>query len=217
MHFIFCVLPFFVFILCYQQKKWQAQLRGLVEAWSGAELELTDIYGMRRYEEGARLLTHVDREQTHALSLIVNVAQQDIRKPWPVEIYDLEDRLHQITMEPGDIVYYESARCLHGRMQPLEGKYYANLFAHYRPVENGVADPMWYRQTNPEDNTRTVGPLDNCEVDAMGGGGVKCSHKGEDLSVPFLTHPIDQLKGPGDLFRYWKDTAPKVPIGKQEL
>jgi alkylated DNA repair dioxygenase AlkB len=31
--------------------------------------------GMRRYEHGARLLTHVDREETHATSMIINIAQ----------------------------------------------------------------------------------------------------------------------------------------------
>ena len=55
-------------------------------------MELTDIYGMRRYEDGARLLTHVDRVHTHAASLIVNVAQSAIRKPWKVEIYDFAGR-----------------------------------------------------------------------------------------------------------------------------
>jgi hypothetical protein len=65
-----------------------------VEAWTGVELELTDIYGMRRYEEGARLLTHVDRVNTHAASLIVNIAQGDIRQPWMVEIYDFAGRCH---------------------------------------------------------------------------------------------------------------------------
>lgn len=52
-------------------------------------------------------------------------------------------------MDEGDIVYYESARCLHGRMQPLQGAYYVNLFAHYRPV----GDDMWYTRPNPEGNT----------------------------------------------------------------
>ena len=32
-------------------------------------------------------------------------------------------RLHEVEMEEGDIVYYESARCLHGRMQPLRGDF----------------------------------------------------------------------------------------------
>ena len=36
---------------------WQSRLKVLVEEWAGTELELTDIYGMRRYEDGARLLT----------------------------------------------------------------------------------------------------------------------------------------------------------------
>ncbi len=34
---------------------------------------------MRRYHDGARLLSHVDREATHALSLIINVDQVGMR------------------------------------------------------------------------------------------------------------------------------------------
>ena len=84
----------------------------LVETWIGGDipLELSDIYGMRKYTDGASLLAHVDRETTHAVSLIINIAQFGVLKPWTVEIYDHADRLHEIVMEPGDIVYYESAR-----------------------------------------------------------------------------------------------------------
>lgn len=114
------------------KRYWQTRLMRLVESWTGVELENTDIYGMRRYEHGARLLTHVDREQTHATSMIINIAQGGIKEPWSIEIYDFAGRLHEIVMEPGDIVYYESARCLHGRMMPLNGSYYVNLFTHYR-------------------------------------------------------------------------------------
>ena len=71
------------------KKYWQARLKRLVEAWSGVELELTDIYGMRQYEAGARLLMHVDRINTHAASLIINVD----REPWLLQIYDFADRL----------------------------------------------------------------------------------------------------------------------------
>ena len=74
----------------------------------------------------------MDREATHAVSLIVNIAQEGVQAPWPVEIYDHGDRLHEVPMDPGDIVYYESARCLHARMNPLQGGVYVNLFAHYR-------------------------------------------------------------------------------------
>jgi hypothetical protein len=34
------------------KKYWQARLKSMVEAWSATELDLTDIYGLRRYEEG---------------------------------------------------------------------------------------------------------------------------------------------------------------------
>jgi hypothetical protein len=50
------------------------------------ELEQTDMYGMREYTKGARLLTHVDREATHAASLIVNIAQENVTRPWTVEV-----------------------------------------------------------------------------------------------------------------------------------
>ena len=56
------------------------------------------------------------------------------------------DRLHEVEMNEGDIVYYESARCLHGRMQPLKGGFYVNMFSHYRPV----GDPQWFTRENPE-------------------------------------------------------------------
>ena len=134
------------------KRYWQSRLKDLVEAWSGVELELTDIYGMRRYEDGARLLTHVDREATHAASLIINVAQGSMRDPWAVEIYDHADRLHEINMNEGDIVYYESARCLHGRMKPLAGEFYVNLFAHYRPI----GDPEWFTKENPKDSVKVI-------------------------------------------------------------
>ena len=90
------------------KRVWQDRLKGMVEAWiGGIPLENTDIYGIRRYEDGARLLTHVDREATHAASMIINVEQVDMREDWMVEIYDFAGRLHEIPMQPGDVVYYE--------------------------------------------------------------------------------------------------------------
>ncbi len=169
-----------------------------MEQWSGVELELTDIYGMRRYEDGARLLTHVDREATHAASLIINVAQSAIRKPWKVEIYDFADRLHEVEMSEGDIVYYESARCLHGRMQPLEGAFYVNLFAHYRPV----GDPQWFLKQNPSDAAKQVLDLGECTSD---GEKVRCSG---DIQPPFLSPHLDTLKSHQDLYNFWKKVEP---------
>ena len=184
----------------------------MVEKWVGIPLELTDIYGMRRYEDGARLLTHVDREATHACSLIINVDQGGIREPWKIEIYDFADRLHEIEMEPGDIVYYESARCLHGRMQPLQGAYYVNLFAHYRPV----GDPKWFLKPNPADNTPQMLDIGSCQTD---GSKVEC----EKADVPWLSPKLQTLKSGKDLYDFWVSSGnvprniEKAPVVREEL
>lgn len=170
----------------------------------GVPLELTDIYGMRRYEDGARLLTHVDREATHACSLIVNVAQHAIREPWNIEVYDHADRLHEVEMNEGDIVYYESARCLHGRMQPLRGAHYVNLFAHYRPV----GDPSWFLKENPEGTNEPALDIGHCRSN-----GTKAVCDGE-YKVPFLSPTLEQLHGPADLYRFWETTGQKDYVSR---
>ncbi len=88
-------------------------------------------------------MTHVDRINTHANSLIVNIAQGNLTQPWTVEVYDHANHLHEVMMEPGDVVYYESAKALHGYNTPLEGGYYTNVFTHYRPI----GDPDLFRGT----------------------------------------------------------------------
>eukprot|EP01033_Poteriospumella_lacustris_P017249 gene17249-12337_t len=186
------------------KKYWQSRLKPLVEAWVGVPLELTDIYGMRRYEDGARLLTHVDREATHACSLIVNVAQHAIREPWHIEVYDHADRLHEVEMNEGDIVYYESARCLHGRMQPLRGAYYVNLFAHYRPI----GDPTWFLKKNPEEATEPALDIGHCRSN-----GTKAVCDGE-YKVPYLSPTLEQLHGPEDLYRFWDETGRKDYVSR---
>jgi hypothetical protein len=58
------------------KRKWHDGLKPLAEEWiGGVELEETDLYGMRKYQKGAKLLKHVDREATHAISMIINVDQ----------------------------------------------------------------------------------------------------------------------------------------------
>ena len=169
------------------KKYWQSRLKTLVEEWSGIELELTDIYGMRRYEDGARLLTHVDREATHAASLIINIAQGNMRRPWMLEIYDFANRLHEVEMDEGDIVYYESARCLHGRMAALHGQFYVNLFAHYRPP----GDPTWFTKDNPEGT-----PEQMIEVETASTGM-------QQLYDQFISTSNQVLTGPRTLYDFW--------------
>lgn len=183
---------YFISIPWNLKKYWQTRLKQLVEIWSGADLELTDIYGLREYTSGARLLTHVDREQTHAASLIINVAQEGLAEPWPIEVYDHSDRLHEVIMNEGDIVYYESAKCLHGRMKPLKGGYYVNLFAHYRPVN----DDKWFEKESPASVPKPLVDISNA-------------------TLPYLNSE-ETLAGGKDLFKYWKRVGEKESTNKKK-
>jgi hypothetical protein len=195
----------------------QIRLLELVEAWAGVQVEQTVMYGLRKYTEGARLLTHVDRRNTHAVSLIVNIAQGNLTEPWPVEVQDHMDRMHEILMEPGDIVYYESAKALHGRNRPMTGpnSYYVNLFTHYRPVED--ADD-WYKKPNPEGTPEPIMDVDEgCRLVYKGTSvttdgqlgvvqGVDC--KDERLTAS-RSPTLFQAKSGDDLIEWWRMTDPR--------
>jgi len=109
-------------------------LRPIFEAWSGTTLKPAAIYGVRVYTEGAVLRDHVDVPETHHVSAILNI-DQDLERPWPLEIYDHEGRAHQADLQPGDMLLYEGASCAHGRPRPLVGNWMANVFVHFTPTD----------------------------------------------------------------------------------
>ena len=100
----------------------------------------TSLYGIRVYTRGSILATHVDRDPL-ITSAIINVGQ-DVEEEWPLEIYDHDGRAHNITMQPGDLILYESHSSLHGRPFPLNGKYYANIFVHFKPFFDEVQEDL---------------------------------------------------------------------------
>lgn len=115
------------------------ELKVLMEEWAPttAPLHGTSAYGVRTYTNGSYLHLHADTANTHVVSGIINVDQK-VDKPWPVQIFDHDGKLHRINMKPGDMLLYESAKLLHGRFEPLDGEYYANVFVHYAPPEWNV-------------------------------------------------------------------------------
>lgn len=66
------------------------------------------------------------------MSAILNVGQ-DVNVDWPLQIKDHSGTVHQVIMRPGDMVLYESSKNIHGRVEPLDGSYFDNIFVHYRP------------------------------------------------------------------------------------
>eukprot|EP00536_Pseudo-nitzschia_multiseries_P014946 jgi/Psemu1/262545/estExt_Genewise1Plus.C_7950003 len=113
---------------------YDAAIDGVAE-WTGGQAKLrpVSVYGIRQYLEGAILSPHVDRNPLVS-SGIVNVAQ-DVEEPWPLEVYGRDGKAVNITMEPGDMVLYESHSLIHGRPFPLKGRYMANVFIHFEPID----------------------------------------------------------------------------------
>ena len=88
---------------------------------------------IRRYTNGSWLTSHVDRFHTHVISAILNIGQE-VREDWPLYIKDNEGRSQSVVLGAGEMVWYESARAVHGRPKPLDGEYYDNLFVHFSPA-----------------------------------------------------------------------------------
>ena len=118
----------------------------LAEEWADLKLTPTSLYGIRRYRNMSTLASHVDRISSHVISAIINV-DQEVEEDWPLYIMDNEGEEQVVVMEPGDMVWYESARLTHGRQRPLRGRYYDNIFCHFMPRG------LWYPQDilSPED------------------------------------------------------------------
>lgn len=114
-------------------------VKDVLEEWIGGETELdpTSMYGIRYYLNGSVLENHLDRLRTHAVSAIITI-DQDLEEPWPLHLYDNDGNLHQLSMETGDMVLYESARAIHGRPEVMNGRYYANFFIHFAPVDKRI-------------------------------------------------------------------------------
>ena len=51
-----------------------------------------------------------------------------------MEVYGHDGKATNVTMQPGDMILYESHSVIHGRPFPLNGKYFANIFVHFEPV-----------------------------------------------------------------------------------
>jgi hypothetical protein len=75
---------------------------------------------------------HVDKMQTHIISFILHI-DSEANEPWPLMIEDFHGRTHEVILAPGDILFYESSKCFHGRPKRLNGKWYSSLFVHYYP------------------------------------------------------------------------------------
>lgn len=68
------------------------------------------------------------------ISSIVHIAHEydSDDEPWPIQIENHRTgELVSVNLLPGQMLFYESAKCLHGRMNEFKGRYYGSIFIHY--------------------------------------------------------------------------------------
>jgi prolyl 4-hydroxylase len=116
------------------KRELQIQMSKLLTEWIDYKSNLNYIctYGIREYLKGSSLDNHYDKKESHVISAIIHLDDQS-DKPWALYIEDHNFRPHEIYMEYGDVIFYESTTCLHGRPTPFEGNYYRNMYIHFKP------------------------------------------------------------------------------------
>lgn len=114
-------------------KKVLHDLLPLHQAWAGVELVPNNAYGLRIYRNSSNLLMHIDKMQTHIISGILHVDHDPESKPWPLVIEDFNGNVNEVILTPGDLLLYESSKCIHGRPHHFNGSYYTSVFLHYYP------------------------------------------------------------------------------------
>jgi prolyl 4-hydroxylase len=80
-----------------------------------------------RYDIYVAILNVTDVDRLPLVSSAIINVDQDVDEPWPVEVYSHDGKAYNVSMEPGDMVLYESHTVLHGRPFPLKGRYYVSL------------------------------------------------------------------------------------------
>jgi hypothetical protein len=121
-------------------------LQSMHEAWAGIPLVQQQAYGFRLYRNESSLLMHVDRHQTHVISSIFHIDSSDDSEPWPIIIEDYLGNTNEVILTPGDMLFYESSKCFHGRPTKFNGSWYSSLFIHYYPDIPDWVDLDWDRE-----------------------------------------------------------------------
>jgi hypothetical protein len=111
------------------------ELHSFAEEWVGFPLTALQAYGFRVYRNESQLFMHVDRKQTHVVSFILHIDSSEDAEDWPIFIEDFNGKTHEVTLTPGDILFYESSKCVHGRPTKFIGSWYTSVFVHYYPKE----------------------------------------------------------------------------------
>jgi len=110
---------------------------------NGIDLIGAKAYGLRVYRNQSMLLMHSDKPDTHIVGSILHIDHSEDSKDWPIVVEDFKGNTHEIVMEAGDMLLYESAKVYHGRPRAFDGSWYCSIFSHYYPADWDVENEHW--------------------------------------------------------------------------
>jgi len=112
------------------------EMQSVLQWWCDLRLKHTSTYGVRIYRRDSMLIDHVDRQDTHLASAVLQVAQTtDADGGWPLEVLLPNKTVGEVYLQPGEMVLYEGAWIRHGRPKRFKGDEFANVFTHFAPLE----------------------------------------------------------------------------------
>jgi hypothetical protein len=139
------------------------------------------------WQNGSTLRDHLDVLETHVISGILHI-DSDLDAPYPIQIEDGFGVLRSADLKPGDLMFYESAKCFHQRKEPMQGRHYASIFMHYRPKgwarsreEARFAIPPYWADGLPRDQGGESSSSDSSSVAAASSFDVTFVNNGNAL------------------------------------
>jgi hypothetical protein len=142
----------------YRDKIANEVIKPIVEKWSGMKpLELTSFYGIREYYDGHWLRNHIDRIDTHVLSVTFTLGKFNLSNPnqlltpeevaqqptWPLEVIAFDGEIHRHAHLPGHMILYESSKLGHGRPFRNLGQGHLGAFVHFKPIHTVEEAGQW--------------------------------------------------------------------------
>jgi prolyl 4-hydroxylase len=119
----------------YQSKHLRTQIwdetKPILEKWTGVELSPSSMFGVSIFTDKT-VVPHRVESLPFVISAIIHVAD-DLDTPWPIELYGHDGKAHNVTLDVGEMLLYESASVITGRPYPLQGRHYAEIFISFEP------------------------------------------------------------------------------------
>ena len=57
---------------------------------------------------------------------------QKLDEPWPLSLMDHSGNSHHVNLNPGEMLFFESSKTTHGRLNPLKGEFYDTFYISFK-------------------------------------------------------------------------------------